>query len=317
MRIARRAGGQRMAAHASLLTAPESMAHRRRLETMPMFRAVTGLSKWLSLTTPSPVRTAAMRACFRRQKMKHQRAQARLAADAGTLGLFRPFCEESPRYLGIASLGAQSSDTRFVAIRLSVLVLGTYPPQQLNMLSYKPGVNTLVCPFNQFRPRPGAEDSQPRDGSCPDINVSWYPTSDVSMRMDYINNSALSSTIPAPYVFLVNIVLQSMPHKSLFSKCKPLAVLGHGQDEPPRRSRTLRRQIKPNTKQPHKRTLSLTMVHDSLDEAGRRVMWAVLPVNNSSPSPGHRKNTKRDQGTLVDSSISAVATRQTFFMLAA
>ncbi|KAL5405851.1 hypothetical protein PMIN03_008168 [Paraphaeosphaeria minitans] len=128
-----------------------------------MFRAVTGLSKWLSLTTPSPVRTAAMRACFRRQKMKHQRAQARLAADAGTLGLFRPFCEESPRYLGIASLGAQSSDTRFVAIRLSVLVLGTYPPQQLNIsdpVLVQKTLNLVTAPESQG----------------PDINVSWYPT---------------------------------------------------------------------------------------------------------------------------------------------
>lgn len=48
---------------------------------------------------------------FQTVKMKHQHAPARLAAAAGTLGLFRPFCEESPRYLGAASLGAQSSDT--------------------------------------------------------------------------------------------------------------------------------------------------------------------------------------------------------------
>lgn len=35
------------------------------------------------------------------------------------------------------------------------------------MSSYTPGVNTLACPVSKSRPRPGAEDAQPRDGgSC-------------------------------------------------------------------------------------------------------------------------------------------------------
>lgn len=49
---------------------------------------------------------------FQTAEMKQQRAPARLAAAAGTLGLFRLFCEESLRNLGVASLGAQSSDTQ-------------------------------------------------------------------------------------------------------------------------------------------------------------------------------------------------------------